>query len=221
MSRKWVITIVISSVVILLGVFVYLSGQDSGAEDSNQGKENSQKNRNEGPQNALTLKKDIAEQEQIQQNNVDKEEQDKKKDKPESDKKKPLNESKKKEIKKDLTSNSQYILTTINKPSSEQEKDSTQAKLRDVATNNFIDRYISNDDKNAKDKLVEFKNVKLTLDDENKLNDDDVEGTIVYDQIVKPKNGNDDVKPSVQVNSKMKLWFKKDEGKFKVDKLKI
>lgn len=235
MNRKWIITIIVVVCVVLLGAFVWMLGQDSKQEESNQKQGNSTKQTEKGPENALTLEKDIEEQKHIQQISKEKEkqeEQNKKKDdkknkgkndknkgEHESDKEKPVDSSKKKEIKKDLTQKAKYILTIIYKPSSEQEKDSTQAKLKDFATNDFIDTYINNDDKNAKDKLIEFKNVNLTLDDENKLNGNEVEGTIVYDQIVKPKNGNDDVKPSVQVNTKMKLWFKKDKGEFKVDKI--
>lgn len=235
MNRKVIISVLIVIFIIIIGLFIWAFNKDNSKNEVNTSKENYKAKEDSKPKKALTLEKDKIEQEELAKEDERKAEEEqrkkeeaqkqKKNKKKEEIKKKQTQEDKskqKKQIKVDLTKASEYILVTMHKSSEFQNKSSTQAKLSDIATSNFIENYIGNHDEKADEKIVDIKNLTLYIDDEDKLLTKNAEGHIVYDEIVKPKNkNNEDIKPSVQTDAKMKLWFKEEDGKLKFDKLRV
>lgn len=160
---------------------------------------------------ALTRAKDkeLEQQGENQKQEKTKEEEKKK------DKNKKESESKPKKVdKKQLEKNAQIILT---KKMEGLKNDNEKSYLESIATSNMV----ANIEKvsPSEDKIIELKNFKLEIKGEPTTKDKEIKGTIIYDQIIKPKNKNSKFKGSTEINTKRVVTFKNEDGQFKVDVL--
>ncbi|OOV39575.1 hypothetical protein BS756_00900 [Staphylococcus sp. MB371] len=238
MNRKVIIGVLVAIFIGITGFFIWAFTHDNNENEVKTEKHHKTKESTK-PKSALTLEKDKKEQSELKleeqrKAEAEKQKREAEKKKAEEDKKskkakdkqsKEDKASKDKEIKKvksDLTESGKFILVTMYQSSDEQSKSSTQAKLNYIATSNFIDKFMRNEDDKADEKIVDIKNVRLKFDDESKLLTNEAEGYMIYDEIIKPKNkDNEEIKPSVQVDKEFKIWFKQEDGKMKFDKLKV
>ena len=221
--------------VVAIGFFIWafaFSSKDSLEDDKVE--ESTSK-----PEPALTGEQDKKqEQAEIKENEEKAENKEKDKDK-KKDKKDNDKESKDKKDKKDNDKESKdkkdkeqqlkhieedavYVVESLNKPQDEIDKSTTQTNLKEAATKELVEKYFSGNSSSSDKLIAEVKNPKFEIDDEEKLTTSEVSGTLTYDLIKKPKDKNDkETKPSTDIDTKIKLWFKKEDGKFKVDKFKV
>ena len=180
------------------------------------------------PEPALTGEQDKKqEQAEIKENEEKAEnkekDKDKKKDKKDNDKESKDKAKKDKEQQlKHIEEDAVYVVESLNKPQDEIDKSTTQTNLKEAATKELVEKYFSGNSSSSDKLIAEVKNPKFEIDDEEKLKTSEVSGTLTYDLIKKPKDKNDkETKPSTDIDTKIKLWFKKEDGKFKVDKFKV
>lgn len=180
------------------------------------------------PEPALTGEQDKKQQQAEIKENEEKAEnkekdKDKKKDKKDNDKESKDKAKKDKEQQlKHIEEDAVYVVESLNKPQDEIDKSTTQTNLKEAATKELVEKYFSGNSSSSDKLIAEVKNPKFEIDDEEKLKTSEVSGTLTYDLIKKPKNKNDkETKPSTDIDTKIKLWFKKEDGKFKVDKFKV
>lgn len=210
--------------VIAIGFFIWafaFSSKDSLEDDKVE--ESTSK-----PEPALTGEQDKKqEQAEIKENEekAEKKEKgkDKKKDKKDNDKESKDKAKKDKEQQlKHIEEDAVYVVESLNKPQDEIDKSTTQTNLKEAATKELVEKYFSGNSSSSDKLIAEVKNPKFEIDDEEKLKTSEVSGTLTYDLIKKPKDKNDkETKPSTDIDTKIKLWFKKEDGKFKVDKFKV
>ena len=180
------------------------------------------------PEPALTGEQDKKqEQAEIKENEEKAEnkekDKDKKKDKKDNDKESKDKAKKDKEQQlKHIEEDAVYVVESLNKPQDEIDKSTTQTNLKEAATKELVEKYFSGNSSSSDKLIAQVKNPKFEIDDEEKLKTSEVSGTLTYDLIKKPKDKNDkETKPSTDIDTKIKLWFKKEDGKFKVDKFKV
>lgn len=210
--------------VIAIGFFIWafaFSSKDSLEDDKVE--ESTSK-----PEPALTGEQDKKqEQAEIKENEekAEKKEKgkDKKKDKKDNDKESKDKAKKDKEQQlKHIEEDAVYVVESLNKPQDEIDKSTTQTNLKEAATKELVEKYFSGNSSSSDKLIAEVKNPKFEIADEEKLKTSEVSGTLTYDLIKKPKDKNDkETKPSTDIDTKIKLWFKKEDGKFKVDKFKV
>ncbi|MCE5131866.1 hypothetical protein KJB62_10735 [Staphylococcus saprophyticus] len=210
--------------VVAIGFFIWafaFSSKDSLEDDKVE--ESTSK-----PEPALTGEQDKKqEQAEIKENEEKAEnkekDKDKKKDKKDNDKESKDKAKKDKEQQlKHIEEDAVYVVESLNKPQDEIDKSTTQTNLKEAATKELVEKYFSGNSSSSDKLIAEVKNPKFEIDDEEKLKTSEVSGTLTYDLIKKPKDKNDkETKPSTDIDTKIKLWFKKEDGKFKVDKFKV
>lgn len=210
--------------VVAIGFFIWafaFSSKDSLEDDKVE--ESTSK-----PEPALTGEQDKKqEQAEIKENEEKAEnkekDKDKKKDKKDNDKESKDKAKKDKEQQlKHIEEDAVYVVESLNKPQDEIDKSTTQTNLKEAATKELVEKYFSGNNSSSDKLIAEVKNPKFEIDDEEKLTTSEVSGTLTYDLIKKPKDKNDkETKPSTDIDTKIKLWFKKEDGKFKVDKFKV
>ncbi|WP_341775921.1 hypothetical protein [Staphylococcus hyicus] len=160
------------------------------------------------PEPALTRAKDN--EVTFQQEETKKQEEEKKKDKA----KKGKDDKPKKVDKKQLEKNTQIVMI---KRMEGIKNDNEKSHLESIATSNMV----ANIEKanSSEDKIVELRNLKLEIKGDPTTKDKEIKGTVVYDQIIKPKNKNSKFKGSTEINLKRAVTFKNEDGQFKVDVL--
>lgn len=208
--------------VVAIGFFIWafaFSSKDSLEDDKVE--ESTSK-----PEPALTGEQDKKqEQAEIKENEekAENKEKDKEKDKDKKDNDKESKDKKDKEQQlKHIEEDAVYVVESLNKPQDEIDKSTTQTNLKEAATKELVEKYFSGNSSSSDKLIAEVKNPKFEIDDEEKLKTSEVSGTLTYDLIKKPKDKNDkETKPSTDIDTKIKLWFKKEDGKFKVDKFKV
>lgn len=208
--KKGLTIAMIVIVVVAIGFFIWAFGFSSkdSLEDEKVEETNSK------PEPALTGGKDKEDEEK-------EESKDESKDKKNEDKKKNEKVDKDKEIKQ-LKENATYVVESLNKSQDEIDKSTTQTNLKEAATEELMEKYFSGNNSSSDKLISEVKNVRFEIEDEKDLDSSEIEGTLTYDLIKKPKDKDDkEVKPSTDIDTKTKLWFKKEDGKFKVDKFKV
>ena len=163
------------------------------------------------------------EQAEIKENEEKAENKEKDKDKKDNDKESKDKAKKDKDQQlKHIEEDAVYVVESLNKPQDEIDKSTTQTNLKEAATKELVEKYFSGNSSSSDKLIAEVKNPKFEIDDEEKLKTSEVSGTLTYDLIKKPKNKNyKETKPSTDIDTKIKLWFKKEDGKFKVDKFKV
>ena len=208
--------------VVAIGFFIWafaFSSKDSLEDDKVE--ESTSK-----PEPALTGEQDKKqEQAEIKENEEKAEnkekDKDKKKDKKDNDKESKDKKDKEQQL-KHIEEDAVYVVESLNKPQDEIDKSTTQTNLKEAATKELVEKYFSGNSSSSDKLIAEVKNPKFEIDDEEKLTTSEVSGTLTYDLIKKPKDKNDkETKPSTDIDTKIKLWFKKEDGKFKVDKFKV
>lgn len=207
MKKGLTITLIVLSVLIIV-FFIWAFGFSS--KDSLEEDKVKQSKSDSKSEQALSLKKD--KQERQEEANEDNEESEGKND----DKPKKKNDT---EVKKQLEKDSTYVVEALSKSQNDLNKTSTQANIKDAVTKEFKEKYFD-EGKTGNDKFItEIKNPKLKIDNDKDLKKDKVQGTLTYDQLQKPKDKKDkSVKPSTDIDKKTIFWFKKEDGKFKVNK---
>lgn len=210
--------------VVAIGFFIWafaFSSKDSLEDDKVE--ESTSK-----PEPALTGEQDKKqEQAEIKENEekAENKEKDKEKDKDKKDNDKESKDKAKKDKEqqlKHIEEDAVYVVESLNKPQDEIDKSTTQTNLKEAATKELVEKYFSGNNSSSDKLIAEVKNPKFEIDDEEKLTTSEVSGTLTYDLIKKPKDKNDkETKPSTDIDTKIKLWFKKEDGKFKVDKFKV
>lgn len=221
-GKNKLVTIIIGiiAVIVIFVLFKFVIFNDFSAQDDYKA---TGSDKNQKP--ALTLKADKESQakmeEKKEEEKKDKEkEKDKKKDKDKDSKDKKEKEEKnnEKKLKEDAKNNALKALEIQSKPKDEFEKEATQSLFNKVATSEYVDKH--QDNKNQDDKNIKYKNVSLDIDNKE-LKKDEAKGTLKFDKLTNPKSKKSDVKPSTEVNNKISVVFKKEDGTYKVNNTKM
>lgn len=216
-KKFWIISIIIILVVLGLTYKFVIMHDTSG---NNAGSSNVEKN----DKPALTLKADKeaqAEKEKKAEEENKKEESksDDKKDSKKDDKKENDKNTDVKALKKEAQTNAITVLDIQSKPKDDFKTETTQARFKEAATEQFVKTHQKNDNKG--NRKIEYKNVSLNLDKDEDVKKDKFEGVLKFDRLIKPKDKDSKVKASTEVDSKLLVTFEKEDGKLKVAKTQM
>lgn len=174
---------------------------------------------------ALTLKKDKEDQKAEAAKKAEEEKKKEEESKKDKDKKNKKENNKSKEktgkkdvkaLKKEAEDNVKQFLDVQSKTKDDFKKPETQALFKDVATKNYVENH--NDSGSSNDAKIQYKNIKLKLDNDEDLKKDKAHGIVQFDRLTKPKDKKSKTKANTEINQKYSITFKKEDGKLKIDK---
>lgn len=212
-KKFWIICTIIIVIVLALTYKFVIKYDTSG---NSTGSSHVEKNNTP----ALTLKAD--KEAQAEKDKKAEEDKEKSKEKKDSDKDSKKDSEKKTDVnalKSQAKDNAITVLDIQSKSKDDFNTDSTQARFKEAATEQFVKTHKKNE--NKANRIIEYKNVSLEIKDDKDLEKDTVEGVLKFDRLIKPKDKDSKVKASTDVDSKLNITFKKEDNKLKVSKTQM
>ena len=212
-KKFWIICTIIIVIVLALTYKFVIKYDTSG---NSTGSSHVEKNNTP----ALTLKAD--KEAQAEKDKKAEEDKEKSKEKKDSDKDSKKDSEKKTDVnalKSQAKDNAITVLDIQSKSKDDFNTDSTQARFKEAATEQFVKTHKKNE--NKANRIIEYKNVSLEIKDDKDLKKDTVEGVLKFDRLIKPKDKDSKVKASTDVDSKLNITFKKEDNKLKVSKTQM
>lgn len=214
-KKFWIICTIIIVIVLALTYKFVIKYDTSGNSTGSSHVE-----RNNTP--ALTLKADKEAQAEKEKKSEEDKEKSKDKEKKDSDKDSQKDSEKNTDVnalKSQAKDNAITVLDIQSKSKDDFNTDSTQARFKEAATEQFVKTHKKNE--NKANRIIEYKNVSLEIKDDKDLKKDTVEGVLKFDRLIKPKDKDSKVKASTDVDSKLNITFKKEDNKLKVSKTQM